>query len=259
MPSRPFYPCKSPGCGELVTEPGMCAKHKKPSGWSRAAKDPKRYGYGWTKIRSVAMRRDGGLCQMCLKADRVTMASEVDHITPVEHGGTDDLENLQSLCRDCHKMKTAYESAEGRAQAMPEWLPKPRIPVIVVCGPPGSGKTTYVQKHASPRDLVLDVDVIASQLSNKPLYEAPIEDVIKALRVRNKLIASLAGPTDYERLWLIVAANRESKREWWKQKLGAELVVLDVDKRTCLSRIEADPCRSASAKAKARRGALDWC
>ena len=31
---------------------------------------------------------------------------EVDHITPLYKGGTNDLNNLQALCRNCHGQKT---------------------------------------------------------------------------------------------------------------------------------------------------------
>lgn len=47
---------------------------------------------------------------------------EVDHIKPVRDGGTDHLDNLQTLCRPCHFDKTAQENArrakpiKGRAE-----------------------------------------------------------------------------------------------------------------------------------------------
>ncbi len=32
---------------------------------------------------------------------------EIDHIKPVAEGGTEDLSNLRSLCRRCHRIETA--------------------------------------------------------------------------------------------------------------------------------------------------------
>ncbi|WP_318591161.1 HNH endonuclease, partial [Enterobacter kobei] len=49
------------------------------------------------------------LCQECLRNGRYTPAETVDHIKPKAHGGTDDLSNLESICRGCHKAKTARE------------------------------------------------------------------------------------------------------------------------------------------------------
>lgn len=36
-------------------------------------------------------------------------ATEVDHITPLFRGGTNDDRNMQSLCHACHATKTASE------------------------------------------------------------------------------------------------------------------------------------------------------
>jgi hypothetical protein len=43
-------------------------------------------------------------CKMC---NRMLEASyEVDHINPLYNGGTNDINNLQALCRNCHGKKT---------------------------------------------------------------------------------------------------------------------------------------------------------
>lgn len=49
------------------------------------------------------------LCRMCRAKGRVTEAKHVDHIIPIEQGGTDDPDNLQSLCISCHAEKTAKD------------------------------------------------------------------------------------------------------------------------------------------------------
>ena len=75
------------------------------------------YGWAWRKARELALQRDCGLCQVCARAGRVTLAAEVDHVVPKFEGGTDDLGNLQGICRACHKLKTDAESrrAAGRS------------------------------------------------------------------------------------------------------------------------------------------------
>jgi len=35
---------------------------------------------------------------------------EVDHVTKLEYGGSNNIENLEALCRDCHGKKTAMEN-----------------------------------------------------------------------------------------------------------------------------------------------------
>jgi len=59
------------------------------------------------------MERDKGLCQPCLRHNVLTQATQVDHIAPKAKGGTDDERNLQAICEDCHKAKTAKESRLG--------------------------------------------------------------------------------------------------------------------------------------------------
>ena len=46
----------------------------------------------------------------CANCGHVSAANEIDHITPLELGGTDAIENLQVLCHDCHSAKTAEQA-----------------------------------------------------------------------------------------------------------------------------------------------------
>ena len=59
------------------------------------------------QIRVQVLGRDGYRCKMCGRSkDEVPL--EVDHIIPVTDGGTDELHNLATLCRDCNRGKAAY-------------------------------------------------------------------------------------------------------------------------------------------------------
>ena len=49
------------------------------------------------------------VCTVCRDAGRVTPATEVDHIKPRRRGGTDGMDNLQSLCKRHHSQKTGRE------------------------------------------------------------------------------------------------------------------------------------------------------
>jgi len=122
MPSKAPTPCRHPGCRALVASPGYCVDHARDDiGWQsdkrRGTRHERGYGSAWTKLRALILRRDGGLCQPCLRTRRVTRASQVDHIKPKAEGGTDDESNLQSICDACHKAKTARESARARTGA----------------------------------------------------------------------------------------------------------------------------------------------
>ena len=62
----------------------------------------------WQRIRAQVLKANP-LCVMCQSAGRVTLAREVDHITPLHKGGTDDTTNLQGLCVPCHADKSARD------------------------------------------------------------------------------------------------------------------------------------------------------
>ena len=43
-------------------------------------------------------------CNMCYKM--LDASYEIDHTIPLYKGGTNNVENLQALCRNCHGLKT---------------------------------------------------------------------------------------------------------------------------------------------------------
>ena len=97
--------CGRDGC--LNTRP--CATHR-PKPWA-GYRSPRRISSGrWARIRTRILRAADWRCAMCGQP-----AAEVDHITPLTLGGTDDDANLQALCTPCHRTKTLAEARAGRA------------------------------------------------------------------------------------------------------------------------------------------------
>lgn len=78
----------------------------------RASRQARGYGTAWDKLRKQVLERDCYLCQPCRRADRTTLAREVDHIRPKAKGGTDDLENLEAICVPCHRDKSARDQGK---------------------------------------------------------------------------------------------------------------------------------------------------
>lgn len=76
-----------------------------------------RFGRDWLPIRRQVLKRDGYQCVECGSRQRL----EVDHIKPASESGTDDLANLQTLCRDCHIFKTRAEK-DIQWLGSSEWL-----------------------------------------------------------------------------------------------------------------------------------------
>ena len=70
-------------------------------------------GRPWRKVRTMALQRDRYLCQFCLRKKKITTATEVHHIKPLEDYpelGL-DLDNLVSLCWSCHELTKHHRSA----------------------------------------------------------------------------------------------------------------------------------------------------
>lgn len=62
----------------------------------------------WREVRYQALLRDGFLCVMCLANDMYTEATIGDHIIPtkIRWDLRLDINNVQSLCNECHNKKT---------------------------------------------------------------------------------------------------------------------------------------------------------
>lgn len=60
------------------------------------------------RIRSRIMQAQP-LCRMCEENGLTTPGAEMDHIVPLHKGGNNDDDNLQMLCVECHRRKTAND------------------------------------------------------------------------------------------------------------------------------------------------------
>lgn len=108
------HPCAHPGCPNVVREGRYCPEH---AGQEQRRYDAERgtaaergYDARWRRLRMMFLRANP-ICVECWRHGRVTPATEVHHIVPRSKGGTDDWDNLEALCKECHSRKTA---AEGR-------------------------------------------------------------------------------------------------------------------------------------------------
>jgi len=71
-------------------------------------------GYISGTLRYEVLKRAAFHCELCgISADE--KALEVDHITPRNNGGSDDLDNLQALCYSCNAMKRDRDDTDFRA------------------------------------------------------------------------------------------------------------------------------------------------
>lgn len=71
----------------------------------------------WPWIRKDVFERDDWKCVNCGSRHRI----ECDHIIPRDRDGESDWDNLQTLCRKCHMLKTAEETGNRQHPGMSYW------------------------------------------------------------------------------------------------------------------------------------------
>jgi 5-methylcytosine-specific restriction protein A len=91
---------------------------------SKQAKTNKQYSNGlagnfysssaWLKLRNYK-RLLNPICESCENLGLIIPFNTIDHIKPISEGGEPlDLNNLQTLCRQCHAIKTGKETAKRK-------------------------------------------------------------------------------------------------------------------------------------------------
>lgn len=132
-----FRRCRQPGCHAMVQFPNhYCTKHFEHEAeylanrqrWARAHQSSYQRKYNnvtrnrsaskaeqykfyrtrtWSSLRKQVLERDHYLCQYCHQPNSKT----VDHTVPIEVNSSikADVNNLQTICRSCHRLKTDWE------------------------------------------------------------------------------------------------------------------------------------------------------
>lgn len=93
----------------------------------------------------------------------------------------------------------------------------------VVCGPPGSGKTTWVKQRAKQGDLVFDADYLMSQLFSSPLQQANDFGAVLVERLRATVVDWLLCYPDRK---AFIIQTDPAKAAETAAVLGAELVAM---------------------------------
>lgn len=184
------------------------------------------YSGPWQKIRRQILERDGGLCQIQLDGCTTT-ATQVDHITPVSHGGQWwEPTNLRAACAHCNNKRPDNRHKD-------KWRTH-KTRIILVQGPPCSGKTTWVGDTKGTRDLIIDYDAIQRALgydgghNGDHLHEP-------TMTARNALLRALRDAKyNIGRAW-IISANPQASTMFPYHKL----ITINPGKETCYERAKA--------------------
>lgn len=232
----------------------------------------------WKRTRQAQLA-EHPLCETCLERGIITPATVCNHKDKDSKATPDGFfaGPFSSLCAPCHDQteqrqeKAGYSFAIGAdgwptdaqhpantgslnaaqpigtAKTHPTWFRKVHVPTTLVCGPPASGKSTYVRQNAGEHDRIICFDTIAASLFGKPgdvrAIDLTSEQIGDTLRQRNEQIADLMwakAQGKWPHAWIIVTEPKASHRQWWADTLGCRVVVLATPEQECIRRIRAD-------------------
>ncbi len=218
----------------------------------------------WKSCRAayIAERRkiDGGMCEEC----GMELGEELHHtelLTPqniMDATVTLNPQKLRWLCKNCHfkahreaimrgfqKRKNKKILTNGCYFTPDGQLNHQRV--VIVWGPPASGKNTYIREHMDPTDLVVDLDLIRQALTMGTRDSKSNNLVALALSVREFLFTQIEQRTeqvDCKTVWVAATLPKKESREALAKRLGAELVFLSRPYDECLELAMSDKTRS---------------
>lgn len=219
----------------------------------------------WQKCREAFINSlPSKLCNRCNERP----GKIVHHKIPITPNNIDNpyitlsFSNLEYLCQECHNDEHLKRGAVRQEVEFDDdgnlikrdvvnseniYLPFITKPinkkVYIICGAPGSGKTTYVNENSKSDDIVIDLDKIIMQYTNKPLYSNTEKYIKIAIKRRNEILNNL---NFYKSniVWFIVSAPTAIERKHWKEQLDGTIVLMNTSKEECYRRIENDNLRA---------------
>lgn len=219
----------------------------------------------WQATRNAVMKRDKFVCQWCLKKGLVVPAEEVHHIKHLTNSNMYDpninlnQDNLVALCRSCHM----GHHKEARAEAIRRALKRrqhirivdergiyfdetgdiKQRKVYIVYGPPRAGKSTFVEEHMQPFDIVIDVDAIIAAITADGARHSKQPALYLALDIRDYLFKQLEQEAtsknfNCKNVWIVGGFPKKKEREELASRLKAELILIECSIEEATSRAE---------------------
>lgn len=203
------------------------------------------------RLRRATLEAYGTTCHLCGRPG----ADSADHLIPRSLGGPDTLENLRPAHLACNQSRGT--APVGR--------------VTVVCGPPCGGKTTHVDQHAAPGDVVIDYDrlAVALQAPGADSHDHPPAVRRAAAAARSAATAAAVAAGSGATVWLIDAIPTARRRGSYRSR-GWTLVTCDPGRDVVLERARDRPAfalegiarwydgDTATTTAAAPRPSRDW-
>lgn len=125
-----------------------------------------------------------------------------------------------------------------------------RARVVILAGPPCSGKSTFAALHREAGDTIVDWDVLFSEMTGLPIYVQPREHIEAVRREWHRQLVHL------DRGWFIQCAPGRRARSILRRQTGGSSIILAVPKAECLARLMAsdrpEPVKAEQSEAISR-------
>lgn len=114
--------------------------------------------------------------------------------------------------------------------------------VVVVYGPPGSGKLTYVKGHRGDNDVTFDFDSIMQSLSGGPSYQKNDNLISYCTDIRRLILDKSLRQPKVDTTWVVVTSPDDDFRNSLRD-IPVQYVEMETPKDECLKRVSEDPLR----------------
>jgi HK97 family phage prohead protease len=140
------------------------------------------------------------------------------------------------------QMNAADEKEEGRSLRPKGSTFGSGPSVVVVFGPPGSGKSTYVEKHRGENDVTFDFDSIMQSLSGKPSHHKNDNLISYCTDIRRLILDKSLRQPRVDKTWIVVTRPGDDFRDSLRD-VPVQYIEMETPKEECLKRVAEDPLR----------------
>ena len=191
----------------------------------------------WRQLRLKLIMERGNVCERCGKV--ITNTEEIIGHHTIELNDNNVRDHMISLnpdlielvCFDCHN--NDHDRFNGGVKVSKE------RGVYLIYGPPLSGKKTYVRKHMTQGDLVVDMDSLFEAISFQTRYIKPDKLLPNVMDVNKLLLDHIkTRHGTWHSAWIVGGYADKYRREMTIKDTGATPVLMDTSKDECLMRLE---------------------
>lgn len=200
----------------------------------------------WRKLSKLYMTEQHYVCERC--GDVATICHHKRYITPdnvTDPSITLNTSNLECLCQNCHNQEHS-KAMHTNGMAFDEAGNLIKAPeVYIVCGAPGSGKTTYVRERKSANDIVFDLDYIcAALMGTDDIYQNHDSVLQVALELKECFLSCIEQRRGkWAQAWIITSTPDRFQQAALAQRLRGEIVTMPATLNECIERIQRDERR----------------